>query len=173
MTVIDFVETKAISKFYEEDHNRLDELFRNYQESKKEDYQKAREYFVSFKFGLQRHIIWEEEVLFPFFEKQAKLMGHGPTEVMRQEHRVIGEALEDIHKKVQASDPNTDELDQRLLDVLGMHNYKEENILYPAIDAYAKDPLVIKKLFDEMRTIPEERYMSCCKHSDHPQITGA
>ena len=166
MTGLDFVETETISKFYEEDHNRLDELFRNYQESKKQDYAKARQYFVAFKFGLQRHIIWEQEVLFRFFEKHARISGFGPTDVMRIEHRMIGEALEEIHKRVQASDPNTDELDQKLLDVLGQHNYKEENILYPAIDAYVKDPVELKRIFDQMRAIPEERYISCCKPTD-------
>jgi len=165
MAIPNLIHTETISEFYEQDHKRLDELFKNYQLWKKEDYPRAREYFLSFKFGLQRHIIWEEELLFPFFEKKTGIAEHGPTEVMRHEHRVIGEALEAIHKRVQVSDPDTDELEQKLLNVLGLHNDKEEDVLYPAIDAYTKDPVELKKIFDEMLSIPKERYETCCNHS--------
>jgi len=63
----------------------------------------------------------------------------GPTQVMRTEHRMIGDCLEAIHHKVQAQDPESDQDDQRLLDILKSHNMKEERILYPSIDQVISD----------------------------------
>jgi regulator of cell morphogenesis and NO signaling len=102
-------------------------------------------------------------VLFPFFEKNTGFTRGGPTEVMRQEHRQIGESLETLHKKVQQSDPNSDEQEKQILNLLASHNNKEENILYPSIDALAKEPGKIEEIFQAMRDIREERYLTCCK----------
>ena len=125
--------TQTVSGYYGKDHDRLDDLFKNFQTLKRSDFAKAKENFRDFKFGLQRHIVWEEQVLFPVFEKKTG-MRLGPTEVMRKEHRLIGAFLEAIHQKVKVRDPNTDTEEANLLEVLGQHNRKEELILYPAID---------------------------------------
>ncbi len=152
---------EKISAYYEKDHDRLDDLFKNFQKWKREDFPRAREFFVSFKFGLQRHIIWEEEVLFPLFEDKTGAID-GPTEVMRLEHRQIGETLEEIHKKVQQRDPNSDSEERLLLNVLSLHNIKEESILYPAIDRMVTDR-EIAEVYEAMKNIPEERYQNCCR----------
>jgi regulator of cell morphogenesis and NO signaling len=151
----------SISHYYEVDHDRLDDLFKNFQNLKHSEFLRAKEFFVAFKFGLQRHIIWEEEILFPFFEEKTGIHSGGPTEVMRREHRQIGEHLEAIHKKVQAADPNSDEEEKMLLAALSVHNMKEENILYPAIDraANASD---METIFKDMKNVKEERYSECC-----------
>ena len=154
----------SITHYFEADHDRLDGLFRHFQEFKQSDYSRAREYFVQFKFGLQRHIIWEEEILFPFFEKKFGLHDIGPTVVMRNEHRQIGKCLEDIHKKVQESNPGSDLEEKALLEVLKLHNLKEEQVLYPAIDSMITREEV-ESAFVQMKNIPESRYETCCKHS--------
>jgi iron-sulfur cluster repair protein YtfE (RIC family) len=157
------LKAKSISDYYEKDHDRLDELFKNFQKWKGMDFLKAKEFFVAFKFGLQRHIIWEEEVLFPVFEKVTGLFNEGPTYVMRLEHRIIGERLESIHKKVQNKDLNSDQEEKELLSILSDHNQKEEKILYPAIDELAEKLGNTNEIFKQMREIPEERYQHCCK----------
>ena len=58
----------------------------------------------------------------------------GPTDVMRMEHLEIAKQLEAIHSKVKVANPASDAEKQRLLSLLSLHNMKEENILYPAID---------------------------------------
>ncbi|TKB86421.1 MAG: hypothetical protein E8D43_06170 [Nitrospira sp.] len=98
-----------ISVTFEQDHDRLDALFTTFQEQKRKDFAKAKEAFVAFKFGLQRHIVWEEDVLFPKWEENSGMAEGGPTQVMRTEHRMIGDCLEAIHQKVQAQDPDSDE----------------------------------------------------------------
>lgn len=155
-------QTLTISKYYEEDHDRLDGLFNSFQQNKRTDFSRAREYFVQFKFGLQRHIIWEEEILFPFFEQKIGEAFSRPVYMMRLEHRQIGKLLEMIHNKVREGDPNTDKEEQELLSFLGNHNVKEEQILYPAIDdaATGED---LESIFNKMNDLPAERYEVCCK----------
>lgn len=153
--------TESIKKYFEEDHDRLEGLFKNFQSLKRSDFQKAKEFFKEFKNGLQRHIVWEEDILFPLFEQKTG-MTMGPTEVMRMEHRQIRDHLEAIHKKVHDQDPESDQEEESLLSVLSLHNQKEESILYPAIDQLADDA-DRASVFEAMKNIPAERYESCCE----------
>jgi len=152
---------EKISVTFEQDHDRLDALFTTFQQQKRKDMAKAKEAFVEFKFGLQRHIVWEEDVLFPKWEENSGMAEGGPTQVMRTEHRIIGECLEGIHQKVQANNPDSDLEEQRLVDVLKSHNMKEERILYPSIDQVITDQ-ERAELYQAMKDIPEERYRTCC-----------
>ena len=152
---------EKISVTFEQDHDRLDALFTTFQQQKRKDMAKAKEAFVEFKFGLQRHIVWEEDVLFPKWEENSGMAEGGPTQVMRTEHRIIGECLEAIHQKVQANNPDSDLEEQRLVDVLKSHNMKGEGILYPSSDQVITDQ-ERAELYQAMKDIPEERYRTCC-----------
>jgi regulator of cell morphogenesis and NO signaling len=112
-------ERKTITAFYEQDHDRLDELFKTFQKLKRSDFPKAKEAFKEFKFGLQRHIVWEEEILFPLWEKETGITEGGATSVMRTEHRQIEQQLEAIHRKVSEQNPDSDQEEQVLLALLG------------------------------------------------------
>jgi len=127
-------EHKTISDFFEQDHDRLDELFKTFQKLKRSDFAKAKEAFKDFKFGLQRHIVWEEDLLFPLWEEKTSMSKGGPTFVMRAEHRKIGEQLKAIHEKVAEQNPDSDQEEEALLAILSSHNMKEERVLYPSID---------------------------------------
>jgi hemerythrin-like domain-containing protein len=151
---------EGIKSYFEADHDRLDNLFKKFQELKRTDFPKAKECFKEFKLGLQRHIVWEEEILFPLFEKKTG-MTSGPTQVMRIEHRQIRDFLEAIHKKVQAQNPGSDPEESGLLAVLSAHNQKEKAILYPAIERLMSDE-DRAYVFAAMKKIPEERYQICC-----------
>ena len=76
-------EHKPVSEFFGQDHDRLDELFKTFQKFKRSDFAKAKEAFKEFKFGLQRHIVWEEDILFPLWEEKTGVSDGGPTFVMR------------------------------------------------------------------------------------------
>lgn len=154
-------EQKTISVFFEQDHDRLDELFKTFQQLKRSDFVKAKDAFNEFKVGLQRHIVWEEDLLFPLWEKKTGRFEEGPTVVMRGEHRQIKQQLEAIHGKVAEQNPDSDKEEQALLDLLGSHNRKEERALYPAIDQVASAE-ERETVFRNMKNIPEERYKLCC-----------
>ncbi len=154
-------EQKTITAFYEQDHDRLDELFKTFQKLKRSDFPKADEAFKEFKFGLQRHIVWEEDVLFPLWEKETGMSEGGATSVMRAEHRQIGLHLEAIQRKVAEQNSDSDQEEQALLNLLGSHNMKEERVLYPGIDRVTSAG-ERETVFQNMKNIPEERYKLAC-----------
>lgn len=148
---------RTITTMFDEDHDRLDELFKSFHLLKRTDPANAQKAFVDFKTGLRRHMVWEEDVLFPLWEKKTGMTGGGPTFVMRQEHREIGESLDAIDRKVQAQNPESDQEEQAFVDMLERHNMTEEQVLYPAIDkATSADEREVA--FQKMNNIPEERY---------------
>ena len=67
---------------FSQDHSRLDQHLETYRQLKRIDFDKAKQSFRAFKFGLLRHINQEELVLFPLFEGKTGVHGQGPTEVM-------------------------------------------------------------------------------------------
>ena len=154
-------EQHTISAFFEQDHDRLDALFQSFQALKRYDVAKATEAFKEFKFGLQRHIVWEEDLLFPLWEEKTGMSEGGPTFVMRNEHRQIGEQLEAIHQKVIEQNQESDHEELALLKLLGSHNLKEERVLYPSIDQVTT-PEECRDIFQRMKEIPEDRYRVCC-----------
>ncbi len=125
----------TILKFMSVDHDRLDNKIRMYSAEKLVDIERAESIFLLFKNELERHIIWEEDILFPVFERKAGIKDGGPTSVMRMEHIQIKNHLQEIKKILHTKkmqNPCKEEDD--LFKVLESHNQKEENILYPGID---------------------------------------
>lgn len=128
------MEKDKITPFYEHDHDELDGYFQEFRNLKNKNYSLAVKCFEKFQTGLLRHIVWEEDILFPLFEEKTGMKDHGPTFVMREEHRQIKEYLRGLDTKIEQKAPDTDSQEQLLLELLSAHNQKEENILYPAVD---------------------------------------
>ncbi len=126
--------SKSVKEFMEADHDRLDSIYKEFKENKHAEISKAKDLFAEFKQGLERHIVWEEEILFPVFEDKTGMKTQGPTIVMRMEHEQIKSCLKRILEKVSNNDPHTEDIEKELEMVLGGHNEKEESILYPWID---------------------------------------
>lgn len=152
---------KTITDYYAKDHDRLDGIFKEFQSSKKKDIDTTRKLYHEFRVGLQRHIVWEEEILFPLFEEKTGMTGRGPTEVMRNEHAQIGSFLDAIRDRLLKGDTATDDLESGLLQVLKMHNDKEETILYPMIDRVTSEEEK-ERIFKQMESLPPEKYSVCC-----------
>jgi iron-sulfur cluster repair protein YtfE (RIC family) len=160
----------TVQASFAEDHDRLDRLLETYRRLKRVDFAKAKEAFKEFKTGLQRHILWEEGILFPLFEEKTGMQDHGPTVVMRAEHREIGRRLEALHDKVRRQDVCSDEEEQSLLQALFAHNQKEENVLYPAIDRLSNEE-ERAAAFRRMEEWPADAYQTCC--GEHAVNSGA
>jgi hemerythrin superfamily protein len=89
---------------------------------------------------------------------------------MRLEHRRLKELLEGIHDRVAAGKTDTGEYEHELLDVLMVHNTKEEAVLYPAIDRCLSEKEAAE-LIETMKALPAERYAQCC--ADHGEDAHA
>ena len=126
--------TQSINRHFTEDHQRLDDLFHEFTKLKASDRPEAEKSFGEFKAGLERHIVWEEEILFPAFDIKFGHLQGGPTTVMRSEHREIRKYLDAMARKLSEQNFDTDDDEARLIPVLCVHNQKEEAILYPAMD---------------------------------------
>lgn len=155
------VSDQSVRVSFAHDHERLDQFLETYRELKHSDFAQAKQAFREFKFGLQRHIIWEETILFPLFEEKTGLYDQGPTAVMRADHREIGRRLEALHDKVRRQDIHSEAEEEALLQALHAHNRKEENILYPAIDRLTSEE-DRAAAFQAMADLPEDAYRTCC-----------
>jgi len=140
----------TILEFISEDHDRLDNKIKMYSTEKLVNVERAEGIFILFKSELERHIIWEEDILFPIFECKTGIKDGGPTSVMKMEHIQIKNHLQEIKRKLHAKniqDPCKEEV--ALFKVLESHNQKEENILYPEIDNLTSEQekeLMIKQM---------------------------
>lgn len=152
---------QILTAHFEADHDRLDSLLDNFLSLKSSDFAEAKPFFKTFLQGLKRHIIWEEDILFPFFESKTGHAETGPTAVMRHEHRQIEAALEVLHNKVRRADPACESEVETLKQILQNHNQKEEQVLYPALDSLL-DEKEKAEVFRAMETVPVERYQTCC-----------
>ena len=130
----------SVTDHFGHDHRRLDSLLRQFETLRKGDGPAVESVYTEFKAGLERHIRWEEEILFPIFEAKTGLRHGGPTEVMRFEHRQIQRLLAEIDGKLARQEPSLESDVSALLGLLATHNHKEEHILYPAIDGLLSAP---------------------------------
>lgn len=135
-----------------EDHDRLDDLMERFQEWKAKDSAKAKDFRSQFTLGLQRHLRWEETILFPLFEQ--KTGQTGLTNTLRGEHEEIREWLAALGKKVEEHDPACDHEEKMLVEELGGHNAREEYALYPELDRLLTED-ERKATFEAMATMPE------------------
>ncbi|MFI5184672.1 MAG: hemerythrin domain-containing protein [Vicinamibacteria bacterium] len=132
------------------DHDRLDALEGEaFALLARGDALGAEAVWSEFTVGLRRHIRFEEEILFPVFEEKLGVpASHGPTAVMRLEHRKIEELIGAIGRAVRTGDGDAASLRSELHRVLGEHNVKEEGVLYPgtdrSLDAQEADALVAR-----------------------------
>lgn len=153
---------KTVLSFMGEDHDRLGNIFKEFKTVKNANKNKARNLFHEFKIGLQKHIVWEEEILFPLFENKTGMHDTGPTAIMRMEHRKIKDFLERIHSNLIDGSTQTGDLEEGLIEVLTEHNNKEENILYPWIDNSVSEEEK-EETFTKMKNLPPEKYNRCCE----------
>jgi regulator of cell morphogenesis and NO signaling len=126
---------RGVSEALAWDHDRLEAIeeraFRFYAAGEAVS---ARAAWAEFDLGLRRHIRFEEDILFPAFERVTGMPpGAGPTLVMRLEHLRIGELLDAIGSALHGSRAPLP-LRAELHKVLGEHNEKEELVLYPMTD---------------------------------------
>ncbi|MHB8416684.1 MAG: hemerythrin domain-containing protein [Myxococcales bacterium] len=131
---------RSLTEFLERDHRRLDRLLEEALSlAERRANIEAASRAAEFKAGLERHIRWEEEILFPLFEERLG-SPQGPTRVMRAEHE---ELLRLLRGWTGSSPGQVAEAfvssSNALAALLSQHNMKEEHILYPQTDAALDD----------------------------------
>jgi regulator of cell morphogenesis and NO signaling len=135
----------TIGGFFQRDHAEIDaicvELQRSLRSANAAEKRPALQaLFDQFDTRLERHIRWEEEILFPAVESKESMLAAGPGRVMRLEHEEI-RRCKGVARRALGTDPLTaHEVQQaagaleQMFAILKDHNGKEEHIYYPMAD---------------------------------------
>jgi iron-sulfur cluster repair protein YtfE (RIC family) len=142
--------TATIAGHYGHDHDRLDDLLQQFVRLNETDPAAASPIFAEFKSGLERHILWEEEILFPIFEDKTGARHSESTALMCWEHTMIKDFLFKIHSQLARQQKALKEDVEAMRSLLQLHNHKEESSLYPALDAVL-GPEDQARVFAEMK----------------------
>lgn len=142
--------TDTIASFFSRDHDEIDAIL----EKVERGVPGKLAQFELFDRRLERHIRWEEELLFPAAERAEPSLADGPIAVMRVEHDHIRRLKRAVLEALRAGDEATARLNlDELRAILGGHNVKEERVLYPACDALI-DPEKSSRLLERLAAEP-------------------
>ena len=140
---------ESVSEFMSNDHHRLDRLFDEFKKKTVGDRAGSIKLFAEFKAGLEKHIGWEEGMLFRLVDRASE---NGPTlltDELRTQHKRIKSLLDEISSKLAEGKEVTKPLENELELVLNAHDKLEENDAYPWIDKFV-DSESLKGFFDEV-----------------------
>jgi iron-sulfur cluster repair protein YtfE (RIC family) len=129
----------TVNQYYTEDHEHLHAALHRFQSLKAGEPDKAAEAFHGFKAGLERHILWEERILFRWYDQQLGHLSNCLTASLRRDHGQILVYLDEISRKLAQGNVATGDEEGRLETLLRFHNQKEEQALYPAMDQILND----------------------------------
>jgi uncharacterized protein (DUF2249 family) len=125
-----------IGAYFARDHDEIDLIFK-YLHADVEEFVPCSGIFDEFNARLERHIRWEEEVLFPAVERRAPMLVDGPGRVMRMEHVEIRAFKAQAERMLKSSPPDFTRAIEALDAMAGVlidHNRKEEAVYYPMSD---------------------------------------
>ena len=121
-------------------HDGLEDILADVQAMVEDgEMERAGENFQDFYDGIREQIRIEDQVLFPLYDERTGI--EGPTRAMRREHEQIQDALDRMREAIDCDSADAFSLASSiLLSVLPIHNAKEENLLYIAIDEVMEPP---------------------------------
>lgn len=134
----------TLGDFFERDHARLDALWAEFVSRRIEDPCGARHVFEDFRAGLERHMKWEDELLFAKFAQRADDRGRLLADLLVWEHEGLRRWLDRL-----ASDRGGAGLDADLeciafAGTLAGHNRREETLVYPKVDGLLGAPVAAR-----------------------------
>ena len=130
----------SLARFYADDHDRLDALFREFQSKKQSDPGGALRVLETFTSGLEQHMAWEEAILFGAYDEHfPSAEGESPTQELNVAHQQIRRALEDLLVRVRNGEADTTEFESRFTRLLASHNRDEEAGIYLEMDRRLTD----------------------------------
>lgn len=127
----------TIKDFMTHSHRDCDQLEALVEEAMdNKDFDLAQKKYEDFKAQTLKHFLMEEEYLFPLFEEKSGLT-QGPTQVMKMEHtqaKMLFLKLDDAMSQKESD--RFFSLSESMMILLQQHNAKEEQMLYPMIQAH-------------------------------------
>lgn len=158
-------EEATVSHFFSRDHSEIDVLLHHLKRDLDSSAERGvpsrealRASFREFDARLERHIRWEEEILFPAVERQVPDLTEGPGRVMRAEHEEIRALKSNVEERFLAEDAPGSGMHEAaraldaLMGILVEHNGKEEQVYYPMSDEIFS-PREAGRLLSEVRSL--------------------
>lgn len=143
---------QTISGFFENDHREIDSILVKVRFDSPPE---ALEIFREFHRRLERHIRWEEGILFPAVAKKAPHLEMGPIRVMKMEHEEIRRHKIAVLESLKGGNGDSARTHARtMVETLKEHNAKEEQILYPFSDQMLS-PEETEAILDQVRKLSE------------------
>ncbi len=136
---------------FEDQHKGINKLFKEYQEMKVKDLKRAKEIFEQFASNLQRHMLWEERILFPILISEGSGNTSHAVEVIKNEHKKILELLKHLYLKV-SKDEDSKKEEEDLISALIKHEEFEDDVLHPVIERSSEK----NEAFEAIIDIPKE-----------------
>lgn len=123
---------RRIAAFFEADHDGIDALLAAIDAAEAAT---AVPLMREFDRRLERHIVWEEEVLFPAADQAAPEVVRSLVLVLRREHARIRARMKRAMVRLRRGDAaGARACVAAAVAVMGEHNRREEGALYPACD---------------------------------------
>jgi iron-sulfur cluster repair protein YtfE (RIC family) len=145
----------SVTDLLQDDHRRLDAVRAEAKRSVTAgDLARAAARFREFRGGLERHIVAEEDVLFPALDRLTGGGAGGPLAVMRHEHAEIRGMMAELAAALDGG--AAAEATRRLGDLNALllaHNGKEEHVLYPMTDESARRASELAELVRRVRDV--------------------
>lgn len=125
----------TISSLLTEVHREIDERYTEAENAAgRDEMDRCATHFALFRDLMNDHLTFEEDVLFPAFERETRMQG-GPTRAMVSEHQQIREMMNELAAAIGAADAaRFIEVGETMAIYLHQHDMKEENVLYPMLD---------------------------------------
>jgi iron-sulfur cluster repair protein YtfE (RIC family) len=140
---------KSITEFFENDHREIDAIFEGLSYG---DAAKDLALFREFDRRLERHIRWEEDLLFPAIGAINPMIAQGPVRIMKLEHEAIRHSKAKARQAFEKGDlTEAREHCDAVRSMLEQHNMKEERILYPACD-HDLGPHAVINILEKVKT---------------------
>ncbi len=133
---------KSIEQIMQHDHERLDALLEAGAKKLQEgQWHESTELLEQFRYGIEDcHMVVEETLLFPAFEKHSGNADHPLTTLLCKGHQDLRIFIQEMQEAISSQD--TEEYDAILSTVralLKLHDNKEETELYPYLSAALSD----------------------------------
>ncbi|MES2300382.1 MAG: hemerythrin domain-containing protein [Pseudomonadota bacterium] len=126
---------ETITAYLEGDHARCHALFETARKRVAAlEWGSAADDFAAFAYAMERHLIMEERIVFPAYEKAVRTTT-GPTSIMRSEHLHIRAIVQRMADSIAAGHAKEFGKHADTLRIVVLHHgEKEEGVLYPMID---------------------------------------
>ena len=125
-------EKHSILSLMVNDHNEIESLIKNFDESIDKDYDDMKNAFEKFEWKLEKHLFIEEKAIFTFYEPSDVIQGFQMLPTIMKQHNYILNELQQMRKAINNGKKPMG-VDELKIFLMKHRNYEEKD-LYPQLE---------------------------------------